>query len=68
MTVCQIVMKLSELICVKVMCIFICVKVMCILISPGRVIQKSLKMVEMAACLGAQGCGVSIMTDWLVSG
>ena len=27
-----------------------------------------IKMVVMAALLGAQGCGVSITIDWLVSG
>ena len=32
------------------------------------VIPKTLIMVEMAAPLSAQGCGVSITTDWLVSG
>ena len=35
---------------------------------PGGVIPKTLKMVVVAALLGAQGCGVSITTDWLVSG
>ena len=29
--------------------------------------RKTLKMVVMTALLGAQGCGVSITTDWLVS-
>ena len=36
--------------------------------NPSRVIPKTLKMLMMAALLGAQGCGASIMTDWLVSG
>ena len=37
---------------------------------PGQVILKTLKMVLMAALLGAlsEGCGVGITTDWLVSG
>ena len=35
---------------------------------PGWSIPNTLKMVVMAALLGAQGCGVSITTDWLVSG
>ena len=30
--------------------------------------KKTLQMVAISALLGAQGCGVSIMTDWLVSG
>ena len=34
----------------------------------GRVIPKTLKMVAMAAPLGAQGLGVSIATGSLVSG
>ena len=29
---------------------------------------KTLKMEVMAAHLGAQGCGVCIMTDWLING
>ena len=32
----------------------------------GRVIPNTLKMVLIASLLGAQGCGVSIATDWLV--
>ena len=34
----------------------------------GWAIPKTLKLVVMATFLGAQGCGVSITTDWLVSG
>ena len=30
----------------------------------ARVIRKTLKMVVMAAFIGAQGCRVSITTDW----
>ena len=33
-----------------------------------RVIPNTFKMVVIAAVLGAQCCGVSIPTDWLVSG
>ena len=35
---------------------------------PGRIIPNTLKMVLIAALLDAQGFGVSITTDWLVSG
>ena len=35
---------------------------------PGRVTTKTLEMVVMAVLHGAPGCGVSITTDWLVSG
>ena len=35
---------------------------------PGRVLPKALRKVIMATLLGAQGCGDSITTDWLVSG
>ena len=34
----------------------------------GQVIPKAFKMVVMAALFDAQGCGVSVTTDWLVSG
>ena len=34
----------------------------------GVISSLFLKMVVMAALLGAQCCGVSIATDWLVSG
>ena len=35
---------------------------------PGRFIPKSLKMVHvvMAALLGSQGCGITIINNWLV--
>ena len=33
-----------------------------------RVIPKTLKMLVRVVLLGAQHCGVSITTDWLVSG
>ena len=36
--------------------------------NAGRIIQNTLKLLVMAALLGAQGCRVSITTDWLVSG
>ena len=35
---------------------------------PGRVLPKTLKIVVMTALLCDQGCGVTITTDWLVSG
>ena len=35
---------------------------------PDRVKSKTLTNVEMDALLGAQGCGIIITTDWLVSG
>ena len=36
--------------------------------DPDKVILKTLKMVVIAFLLGAQGCGVSVTIDWLVSG
>ena len=34
---------------------------------PGRVIPNTLNIVVLAVFFGAQGCAVSITTDWLVS-